>query len=186
MLLADADSTSLGIVILTSVLTAFFAAVFSAIATFLSQRREFDHRVRLEHEYQLYRDLWEKLFEARRRVAESGTPTLSDSSNVEYDEKQILAAFNEFQSAVRKGEPFMRQSVFDNSRRIAELMRSIIRGVGKRIEIEKRQLAHFSSDVSGKDDEWLTEIDKERDAAQQEIERLFEAVAKEISKRVTP
>ena len=109
-----------------------------------------------------------------------------DSSNVEYNEKQILDAFNEFQALVRKGEPFMRQPVFDNSRKLVELMRRIISGVGKKVEIENRQIAHMSSNVTEKDSERLAKIDEEREAASEEIERLFAAVAKEISKRVAP
>lgn len=190
MLFANADATPLGIVFLTSVLTAFFAAAFSAsfsaISTFVSQRRAFEHRVRLEHEYQIYRDLWEKLFEARRRVGQAGTPTLSDSSNVEYDEEEVVKSFNEFRTAVRKGEPFMLQSVFDHSQKIAESMLVIIRGVGKQTQIEKRQIAHWSSNLSGKDGDSLADIDNERAAAQQEIDRLFEVVARDISNRVSP
>ena len=70
----------------------------------MSETTLFDHRLRLEKEYELYTSLWDKLFELRRAVGQLVAP-LSDGGVVCHAE-QCRALFSAYQELVRKGEPF--------------------------------------------------------------------------------
>ena len=95
----------------------------------MSEKKLFDHRIRLEKEYELYSDLWDKLSELRRAVGQLVEP-LSSTSLVRHD-KDVINLFNAYQAAVRKGEPFMSSCVLNPASKIATLSRKIISNVGE-------------------------------------------------------
>jgi hypothetical protein len=88
-----------------------------------SHRRTFDQRLRLEKEYQLYAELWEKMFDVRRTIGTAISP-FTDSEDAPSDDA-ILKAFNGYQSVVRRGEPFFSASVYGPSRKASLLSRQM-------------------------------------------------------------
>ena len=147
----------------------------------ISAKRLFDHRIRLEKEYALYSELWDKLFELRRAVNQL-VETLGSTNVVRHD-KQIIDLFNAYQGIVSRGEPFMSASVFTPARRILSIARQIISNTG-----EKEYLSE--SVTGGSDPNWVTaeqcKLDRESDTGIKEIEELFQEVAKSIRRRVSP
>ena len=147
----------------------------------ISEKRLFDHRIRLEKEYALYSDLWDKLSELRRAVCQLVDP-LSSTGVVRHDE-HVLELFNAYQAAVRKGEPFMSTSVFDPARKIATIARKIISSVGERQTLSE-------SIAKGANSDWVVteqrKLDNENKIAIKEIEGLFQSVATAIHRRVSP
>jgi len=146
-----------------------------------SERTTFDHRIRLEKEYGLYCDLWEKLFELRRAVGQV-VDALSSTGVVRHD-KDFVDLFNAYQSVVSKGEPFMSTSVFGPARKILTLAREIGGNIG-----EQESLSGPSA--RGANSDWLatkrSRLDQENTAAFKEIDRLFQEVAVAIRRRVSP
>jgi hypothetical protein len=150
----------------------------------MSEKALYDHRLRLEKEYGLYSDLWDKLFELRRAVGQLVEP-LGSTSEVRHDE-QTLDLFNAYQAVVRKGEPFMSTSVFGPARQIATLARKIIGNVGEQQSLHERRAMQLNIDT---DEKLATEqvcLDEENGAAFKEIEELFQGVARAIRLRVSP
>jgi hypothetical protein len=150
----------------------------------MSQKALFDHRLRLEKEYGLYSDLWDKLFELRRAVGQLVKPL--GTSGEPCAARQILDLFNVYQAAVRKGEPFMSASIFDPAREIATVARRIIDNVGNQRSLEERREKGLNSRT---DEKCVTEqirLDDENETAFKEIEVLFQRVAQAIRLRVTP
>jgi hypothetical protein len=146
-----------------------------------SERSTFDHRLRLEKEYGLYCDLWDKLFELRRAAGQL-VESLSNSSAVRHD-KDFIALFNAYQSVVSKGEPFMSTTVFRPARRILTLAREISGNIES-----QESLSHPSARGAGS--EWLAtereRLDQKNSAAFTEIDRLFQDVATAIRQRISP
>jgi len=150
----------------------------------MSEKALYDHRIRLEKEYGLYSDLWDKLFELRRAVGQLVEP-LSSTSEVRHDE-QTLELFNAYQAAVRKGEPFMSTSVFGPAKEIATLARKIIHNVGKQQSPRGRCARGLNSEADETCATKRIRLDEENDAAFKEIEELFQSVARAIRLRVSP
>lgn len=150
----------------------------------MSEKALYDHRLRLEKEYGLYSDLWDKLFELRRAVGQLVEP-LGSTSEVHHDE-QTLDLFNAYQAAVRRGEPFMSTSVFGPARQIATLARKIIGNVGKQQSLHERRAKQLNTETDEKLATEQVRLDEENDAAFKEIEELFQSVAKAIRLRVSP
>ncbi len=109
-----------------SLLIGWFVKV---LADHMSEKRLCDHRIRLEKEYGLYSDLWDKLFELRRSVGQA-VDSMSGTNEVRHDQ-EILDLFNAYQAVVRKGEPFMDVSVFTPAREIVRIAGRIISNIGK-------------------------------------------------------
>ncbi len=149
-----------------------------------SQRTLFDHRLRLEKEYGLYSDLWEKLFKVRRALGQV-VEQLGSTSNVRHDQ-QVLDLFNDYQLAVRKGEPFMSPSVFMPAREIATLARTIIENIGKQQSLDKLRERESNSDVKDKCTTDLIRLDEDSRAAFTKIDELTQSVAQAIRHRATP
>lgn len=175
-----------------SLLNFVIAVVLVVVGWFLkvwsdswSQRTLFDHRLRLEKEYGLYTDLWDKLFELRRAVAQS-VESLGDTGAVRHDE-QFIERFNAYQTCVRKGEPFMCLSVYEPAREIATLARTIIGNIGKRQSIqEERQREHLSHGADEGKANQLIRLSEENDAAFKNIEQLFQKILGAIRLRTNP
>jgi hypothetical protein len=134
------------------------------ITDYLSEKRLFDNRIRLEKEYELYIDLWDKLFELRRAIGQLVNP-LSSTSTVCHA-KDFFNLFNAYQAAVRKGEPFVYTSIFVPAREIVQFARNIDDNIRKQKELSERL-------AKGADSESLTNnrirLDEENNAAFKEI-----------------
>lgn len=148
----------------------------------MSQRTTFDHRIRLEKEYGLYCDLWDKLFELRRATGQLVEP-LGSANTVRHD-KDFFDLFNAYQGAVHKSEPFISTAVFDPASKIATLARRISSNIGERESLSGERRSH------GADSEWLgnerERLREENAAAFNEIETHFRATATAIRQRVSP
>jgi hypothetical protein len=149
-----------------------------------SQKREFDHRLRLEKEYGLCSDLWEKLFELRRSVGQL-VESLSNTSAVRHDEK-VPELFSACQATVRKSEPFLPHEVYDPARQIATLAREIISNHGKQEQIEDQRRNATGAANDEKLANKLIELDRKNDEKFKALEVLFQRVKQAIRDRVTP
>ncbi|MDZ7618135.1 MAG: hypothetical protein U1E05_14110 [Patescibacteria group bacterium] len=148
------------------------------------QRRElFDHQLRLEKEYQIYAELWDRLFEFKRTMHDAFDSV--GGGNVENPWQQFADTFNSFQAVVRRNEPFMAPRVFAPANEIVTQ--------GHRIDsIHKRLLGLDEYRSRVKDDEADEKAaekqcaaDTEREHAMDEIDRLFPKVRDAIRQRIT-
>ncbi len=155
--------------------------ILKEISDRMSEKRLFDHRIRLEKEYGLYSDLWDKLFELRRAVGQL-VNSLS-STNTVCHAKDFFNLFNAYQAAVRKGEPFMDTSIFDPANKIATIARRINYNLGKQESLSEPSTR--GSDFEALETEFIR-FDEEIDDDFKEIERLFECVSIAIRQRVNP
>ena len=112
LFLATGDSASNPHSILVNAVVAIVSGLTVFVLKVIADRRSekvlFDHRLRLEKEYKLYSDLWEKLFELRRAVGQM-VSSFDNTASVRHDE-QICETFNAYQGVVSRGEPFMSES----------------------------------------------------------------------------
>lgn len=150
------------------------------LSEYISDKRLFDHRIRLEKEYGLYSNLWDKLFELRRAVGL--LVGLLGGTNVVSHDEDVIPAFNACQAAVRKGEPFMDTSVFGPALKIVGNASKIIANFGKQESHHKNSEKEPSSESIEMD----KRLDEENNAAFKEIEKMFQNVAKAIRYRVRP
>jgi hypothetical protein len=154
------------------------------IADQFSASRHYDHRFRLEKEYERYCDLWDDLFELRRSVVQL-VDSLGDTSDQPHSD-QAIPLFNEFQQSVHKGGPFMSESVNVPARNMATTVRKLCKNFGKQKALEARR----TEDVKFEKDEAIAErlwqLDEENTAALEDIERLYKDVSQAIRNRVTP
>lgn len=146
-----------------------------------SERMSFDHQLRLEKEYALYSDLWDRLFELRRAVGD--LVGLLIGTNAVRHGKDALERFNAYQAVVRKGEPFMSPSVYAPAREIVKLARQIIGNIG-----DQQSLSEFAA--KGGPTEAMVEkrmvLGEDSEDAFRKIENLFQEVATAIRHRVYP
>jgi len=164
-----------------SLVTGWFLKLFSDR---VSRKTLYDHRLRLEKEYGLYSDLWDKLFELRRAVGQ----LVESSGSTRYvgHDEQVLDLFNAYQATVRKGEPFMNTSVFGPARQVVTLADEIIGNVGKQQSLDERRAKQLNSESDEKLATQQVRLDEKSDTAFKEIEELFQSVAKAIRLRVSP
>lgn len=154
------------------------------LADRMSQRKLFDHRLRLEKEYGLYADLWEKLFELRRAVGQLVSP-LGSTGNVDHS-AQVWDHFNSYQEAVRKGEPFMSESVLRPAREVVTLARQIRGNARKERIIEERLDPEQSTENDKELVDRRIELDDDNEAAFKKIDDLFQTIGQAIRRRVSP
>lgn len=158
--------------------------LLKVLADWISQRKLFDHRLRLEKEYGLYADLWDKLFELRRAVGQLVSPLESDG-NVDHS-AQVWEHFNSYQEAVRKSEPFMSESVLRPAREVVTLAWQIRGNAKKYQSINERRARAQSTE----DDEALAgglfKLEENNEAAFEKIDDLFKTIGKAIRRRVSP
>jgi hypothetical protein len=151
-----------------------------------SERRLFDHRVRLEKEYALYSDLWDKLFELRRTI---GTVLAQHTTPDELPrDDEVTGWFNAFQAVVRKGEPFMSMSVYTPARDIAALAREIITNLGKIRAIDKDEDATHprrNSELEENRIDRKLQLEEENETSFEMLEQLYQQVSHAIRVRTT-
>lgn len=163
--------------------------VLGGVVTYVSNRSlqmlAFDHRFRLEREYELCVDLWETLFELRRRVGQLASAG-SDSTSVTYSNNEILEAFNAYQAVVRKSEQFLSPAVYKPSREIVTLARNIMHAYGAEREIAERRSDKNTYEDGDRLAAKRMELYEGRNTAFAEIEERFQQIAKAIRYCVRP
>jgi hypothetical protein len=166
----------------TGLIGSIIGASIPVFASWRTQKREFDHRVRMEKEYQLYNDLWGNLFELRRAVGQL-IETLGTTAAVDHG-ALVIKHFNTYQTTVRKGEPFLHESVYAPARNIAGLARAIVANVGQHKELRVHQ-------GQSPPDKWdwyatkLLELDAENESTFTKLDEMYSAARQAIRKRVT-
>ncbi len=169
----------------TALVLLFLGWLLRGLADRRSQVVLFDHRLRLEKEYALYSDLWEKLFELRRAVGQLVSP-IGDTASVRHDEN-LLELFNAYQSTVRKGEPFMTTAVNKPAREIATYVRSIIGNVGRRQDLQdRRRSTEVGTEADMRVAKEIIDLDEEDQVAIKNIEDNFQMVLEAIRERIRP
>ena len=158
--------------------------ILNLLQDHFSQKKLFDHRLRLEKEYGLYSALWDKLFELRRAVGQL-VELLGSTDEVRHD-KDLPDLFNAYQQVVRKGEPFMSTSVYDPAREVVTLAQKIICNESKHVSIHKHREKGLNSEADEKCANKEIRLDEESEAAFKSIEGLYKEIAKAIRVRVTP
>jgi hypothetical protein len=144
-----------------------------------TQQTQFDHRLRLEKEYEIYGKLWDTLFEMRRSIATLVVPTSSPAPI-----QEVSDAFNVCQAVVRRNEPFITASVFEPARKILKLGRMIESNLRNNETIRNmREGMDFEADQKYADKQ--IQLDKESTAALDEIGKLMEVVSAAIRARIT-
>lgn len=149
------------------------------------QRQElFDHRLRIEKEYQIYTDLWDKLFEFRRAV--HGIVDTLQRDAEEDPHKRYVDTFNAFQAVVRRNEPFIYPSVYEPSRTIVEKGRTISSALQriKSLDDYRNRIRDLDADEQAAEKQ-IAEDENQEQAAEQ-IDRLFPQVCDAIRSRITP
>jgi hypothetical protein len=144
-----------------------------------SANRLFDHRLKLEKEYSLYADVWEKLFELRRDLG--GMLQAEVSRDIAADR------INAFQAVVRRNEPFMTTSIYNPAREIVRRAREILNNEDKVRAIDEAHPASvrgrsFADDQQHADTQ--IRLDDENETSFGEIERLYQVIFSAIRARV--
>lgn len=148
-----------------------------------AQRRElFDHKLRLEKEYQIYCDLWEKLFEFRR-AAHGLVDALQEGAQGD-PWQEFLDSFDAYQAVVRRNEPFIAPAIYGPARAIVKQGRAIESSTRqlRRLDERRNRLGDWKRDERMADR--MVDTDNERQSAMQQIERLFPQVKDAIQKRI--
>ena len=149
-----------------------------------SHNRLYDHRFRLEKEYERYCDLWDKLFELQRAVSQ--LVARASSTDVVRHDEHVLQFFNVFQAVVRKGEPFMSKSVYGPARDIVRIVRDIRGNVGEQEVLSERRTEKLDMQIDEKIADEIFQLEKANLAAFKDVERLFQDVSQAIRVRVMP
>ncbi len=148
----------------------------------IQQGVSFDHRLRLEKEYQIYAELWDRLFEFRQ-IADAVVNKRPHEA-VEDPRQCFAAIFDAFQAVVRRNEPFIVAQVFGPARHIVTQGR-VIDAVYKRLQTLEEHRSRVKDDeadeqAAGK----MCAADMEQERAMWEIDRLFPEVRDAIRQRI--
>jgi hypothetical protein len=163
------------------VLGIFVGWFLKALSDYWSANRQFEHRLKLEKEYSIYLTLWDTLFEARRAIGNLIEYPAEFYANL----KLAQSAFNEYQSVVRKHEPFISPSIYSLSRETTKLCHSIFTNAGKTTDILRMERKSDARDeVMEKLAADKGRIDEENEKTFEEIEKLFQKISQAISDRV--
>ncbi len=148
----------------------------------IQQRASFDHRLRLEKEYQTYAELWDRLFEFKRSMHEAFDSV--GGGNVETSWPQLADTFNSFQAVVRRNEPFIVPRVFGPANEIVTQGHRI-ESIHKRLQTLEEHRSRVKDDEA--DEEAAGKMyaaDMEQERAMGEIDRLFPEVRDAIRERI--
>jgi len=161
-----------------------FGWVLKTITDRASEKQRLEHRLRVEKEYEIYSNLWDKLFEVRRAVGALTNP-IDNPGDAQY-RNNVRSIIDAYQSIVRKGEPFMKLSVYEPAREIVRLARRIIGAIDDKTEIGKLRTEDVGTPTDMKYAEQQKEFRMSANAAFGEIDQLFEQVKQAIRQRVSP
>ncbi len=149
----------------------------------LQRQGLFDHRLRIEKEYQIYAELWEKLFAFR--IAAHGLVDPLQEGVQEDPLQKYFNAFNAFQAVVCRNEPFIFAQVFEPANAIVTQGR-VIDSARKRIKSleEYRDRTRDPAADERVAEKQLAEDDNQQKAIQ-EIDRVFPQVCDAVRSRIT-
>jgi len=148
------------------------------------QRRElFDHKLRLEKEYQIYADLWEKLFEFRR-CAHGFVDPLQQGARADPWEP-FVESFNAFQGVVSRNEPFIAPKVWEPARAIVSQGHVIAGAAQHHDELGQRRASIQDYEADERLADKMIDEHQKQQAAIEEVERLFPLVKDAIRHRIT-
>lgn len=148
----------------------------------LHRRELFDHQLRLEKEYQIYSDLWERLFDFR--IAAHGLVDSLQDRVHENAHGTFIDTFNAYQAVVRRNEPFIVPPVFQPARAIVSYGRAIAMTTLDLGELHKQRERCRDWAAADQFVDKMIGTDQEREEAVEEIDRLFEEVKDAIQKRI--
>ncbi|MEX2171005.1 MAG: hypothetical protein WD851_16925 [Pirellulales bacterium] len=167
---------------MSGVLGVLLGSLIMAITGRRAQKREFDHRLRMEKEYSVYTHLWDALFELRRALGQ----LVEDPGNTAAANHgaQVIEHFNVFQGFVRKGEPFMHESIYAPVRDISGKARLIVFNIGKQEDFQERQ-SHATPMESDRYASKSSALDDENAGAFIKVDELYDVACKAIRTRIT-
>jgi len=170
--------------LVVAVIVSLLASLLTLRAARMSEKRLFDHRLRLEKEYGLYSDLWEKLFDLRESVDKLVWPCGAEACRP--DDEHALEALSAYQAAIRRGEPFMRTEVYEPAWQIMMLAQDIVRKRGKQNRIAAGRARGGDAEEGRKLEDEEDALFQKNAAAQVQMARLFNQVKEAIRQRVSP
>ena len=115
-----------------------------------ARRELFDHRLRLEKEYGICSDLWDRLFEFRRTAG--ALASLIDDAPDEDPDEAFANTFNSLQEVVRRNEPFVPKGVYEPAREVVRLGREMKGHTKRRALLQQRD-----HDLSAERDEGIAQ-----------------------------
>ncbi len=149
-------------------------------------RELFDHKLRLEKEYQIYTDLWDKLFEFRRsasRIVDTVQIVDASQEGIQADPYQIFVeSFNALQAVVRRNEPFIAPKVWEPAKAIVSQGRVISR---QRDQLNQRRASIQDDEANAQLANKMLEEGEKQQMAIEEVDRLFPLVKDAIRHRIT-
>ena len=150
-----------------------------------SANTQFDHRLRLEKEYALYSELWERLCDVRRDLTAYIDPLDSPFSKPKLEE--VAQRFKAYEELVRRGEPFMDFMVFEDAKSVRELADDIIKNTKIQSSTATGEL--FTAMTTGQVSNERADLVKRLDLENEELFALFtglcDSIAHDIKRRVT-
>lgn len=151
----------------------------------LFQRQElFDHRLRIEKEYQIYTELWEKLFEFR--IAAHGlVDDISEAAEWKDPSDQFFASLNKFQAIVRRNEPFIHESILTPSDAIVLNGRAIANASNRVARLDEYRVKIRNPEAEEKVVEKKAATRESQRDAVKEIDEQFPKVCETIRKRMS-
>ena len=146
-------------------------------------RELFDHKLRLEKEYQIYTDLWDKLFEFRRNAHAIVDPLQEGIPGDPWE--AFVESFNVFQGVVTRNEPFIAPKVWEPARAIVSQGRVIAAAARDHDELSERRASIQDYEADEQLANKMIEENQKQQAAIDEVERLFPLVKDAIRHRIT-
>jgi hypothetical protein len=138
-------------------------------------RKAFDQRLRLEKEYQLYLDLWDKLFDFRRTIGTAMNWGTHPEDMPSDDE--LRRVFNDLQAAVRRGEPFYSAAIATSAGKTTLPARQLLQNL--------RDIYHLNRQAND-DGERVHRMEDENKELFAAFEMEFNAIRTSIRQRVGP
>lgn len=142
---------------------------------FWSQRRLFDQRLRLEKEYQLYIELWDRFFELRRTLGTAISPCTHTEDMP--DDEHIRSHFNDYQSVVSRGEPFYSRAIYRLVREVLLPSRKIVKNCQQIANLKQQQADNRVE---------INRLEDENKESYELVDSNFDKTSAEIRKRAGP
>lgn len=92
----------------------------------VSRTDEFDKRMRLDKEYALYGDVWEKLFNLRRAMGEYADLSFQNSDSTGNAHTKFADVLVEYEDSITHNEPFIHSSVLPLAQQVLDDVRQIL------------------------------------------------------------
>lgn len=156
----------------------FFGWCLAVARDRLTHKRLFDHRLRLEKEYELYCALWAAMHKLRRDVGALVMPLSTNQPDLD----AAISSFNKYQDVVRTGEPFFPSRILKPARTACTLARDIIDNMKL---LHTSRPAHSPHPVD-KDPALREQRRSESEDAFRKFDRCYEDAKNQIRSRLMP